>query len=488
MNAPAEISSIRAGWVIAFDGTRQTVIENGVVAWCGDTIVHVGSNAPSGVQSIVEAPGKLLMPGLISTHAHIGVHAGDRLVVDQGRRDLFFTGFLNYVTRRAVEDPGLSSFEDQRASARFGVASLLKSGVTTVLDMGTGGFADAGAVLDAAAEAGIRLYYGPYLTMVDYLYDAKGQVVRKFRDRGEKGQLDAAEKFALAHDGTHEGRIRAAIVVDELFGATPELLIGAKDLADRLNVPLTLHVAEQVFEFHETLRQTGCTPVGYLDRLGILGPNVVLGHCVYVSGHSLTAYPYRGDLEAIAASGATVAHAPLAWARRGVMLEDFRRYREHGITLSIGTDSYPQDLLLEMQMASVLCKVTTRDHEAAPAGEIFSAATLGGAAALGRPDLGRLCPGAKADLVLMDFTQARVGPVFDPVRALLHCATSDLVEDVVVNGNYVVRGGRVLFAEESELVEQASRSARAAWSRFADVDWQRRPVENAFPRSLADFD
>jgi cytosine/adenosine deaminase-related metal-dependent hydrolase len=90
-------------------------------------------------------------------------------------------------------------------------------------------------------------------------------------------------------------------------------------------------------------------------------------------------------------------------------LEDFQRYGAHGVALSIATDSYLQDMISEMQYASILAKVARRDHQAASAGKVFSAATLGGALALGRLDLGRLCAGAKADVVIVDFGDPR-GP------------------------------------------------------------------------------
>ena len=134
-------------------------------------------------------------------------------------------------------------------------------------------------------------------------------------------------------------------------------------MAARLKVGITLHASEQVHEFHEILRRTMRTPIGWLEDEGFLGPEVILGHCIYVSGHRFTSYPFKGDLEAIAASGASVAHSPVALARRGVTLDSFQRYREHGINLAIGTDSYPQDILAEMRWASLTCKVTERNNE-----------------------------------------------------------------------------------------------------------------------------
>jgi 5-methylthioadenosine/S-adenosylhomocysteine deaminase len=174
-----------------------------------------------------------------------------------------------------------------------------------------------------------------------------------------------------------------------------------------------------------------------------------------VSGHSLIAFPHPCDLELIADAGATVAHSPPALARRGVMLEDFQRYLDHGINVSIGTDSYPQDMLTEMQYASMLGKLATKNHEAASTADVFTAATLGGAKALRRDGLGRLCPCAKADIVIVDFTNPRAGPVFDPIKALLRCGTSDLVDHLIVDGVTVVENGEVRAWGTEELLTNA---------------------------------
>lgn len=460
-----ESTAIRAGWVLGFKNNSHVLITNGVIVWKGDEVTYVGQDVPTD-GALIEAPGKLIIPGLISTHAHIGIHAGDRFIADRGRVDFLSNGRLNYLARPAHQPYLPSSPASSRAAARFGLANLLKSGVTTVVNVGAATIAEAEAAICAAAQSGIRLYCGPALTAGGYTYDEFGQVTAQLQ-RGEEHQLvKMAEDFTRKHHESSNGRIRSAVIVDELFTSTPELLIAAKDLADRFGLIFSLHVAEQLFAFHEILRCTGDTPIGSLDRLKILGTNVILGQPLYMSGHSHTAYPYRGDLETIARSGSTIAHAPLIWSRRGIMLEDFGRCHELGINMSIGTDTYPQDMLLEMQLASVLCKVATKDHEAAPARDILNAATLSGAKALGRPDLGRLAEGAKADLVVIDFTHPRIGPVFDPIRALIHCAHSDLVEDVIIDGKWVVRGGCVGFADEGQLLDEARRYAKEAWNQL----------------------
>src|SRR5262249_20579012 len=145
------------------------------------------------------------------------------------------------------------------------------------------------------------------------------------------------------HDGACAGRLRGLLVLDEFFNSTPALLKAMRATASRLGVGLTLHFAEQVYEFHECVARTARTPVQALDEAGLLGPDVILGHCLYVAGHRFAGRPGDADLALLAKSGASVAHSPVAVARRGAMLESFRRFRDHGVRIALGTDSYPLD-------------------------------------------------------------------------------------------------------------------------------------------------
>jgi 5-methylthioadenosine/S-adenosylhomocysteine deaminase len=247
-------------------------------------------------------------------------------------------------------------------------------------------------------------------------------------------------------------------------------------------------VGEQVYEFQEALRSTGRTPVGILAEHGLLGPDLILGHCRFVGGNSQTAYPYDDDLDTLARSGATVAHAPLAGGRRGGALESFQRFRDRGIKLSIGTDTYPLDILAEMHAAALFCKVIDRKPEVGVAADVFRAATLGGANALGRDDLGRLCRGAKADITIVDFSALRIGPVYDPIRSLVHAATGELVDTVIIDGRVVVEGGRVLAWDMDAVTREVRRAAERIWNDFPAYHWSGQPVGTVFPRSFELWD
>lgn len=486
MNPAEKHTLIRARWVVGYQDGEHRLIEDGVIVVQGDHILHVGKEWTGPVDETIAAKSCLAIPGLISTHAHVAAQVTDRLVLDGGRRDFMRSGFLNCAPRKVSGGPSLGSFEDADASIAYAFAALLGHGVTTIAEAGN--TADVGEImLRHVGACGARLYYSPAFATGEYLFADDGRlVVQRDEAMGFAG-LERALRFIEDHDRAFDGRYRGILNPDEFYLSTPALLEQTRAEADRLGVGITMHFCEQLFEFHETVRLTGRTPVQNLADIGFLRPDVLLGHCIYVAGHPMVAYPWDGDLELIAASGATVCHAPLALARRGVFLSTFDRYRKAGVKLGMGTDSYPYDLIAEMRMASLAGKIVGMDNEAAKARAVFDAATLGGASALGRDDLGRLAPGAKADIVLVDFDDVAIGPVWDPIRSLVMCASGSNVRTVLVDGRIVVDEGRVLFADENELMRKAQESCEAVWRRFPETHWTGKAMVELFPPSLSQW-
>jgi len=475
---------VKGGWIVAFDGSEHRILEDGVVVFEGDEIRHVGRGYDGPVDRVVDASGDLVIPGLINVHVHIGSQAGDRMILDAGRRDLFRSGFLNHWPAKGVNGPNLFAYEDQQLSSRYSLASLLRFGSTTVVEMGGEFGSDPKGLAAMAAGIGLRLYTTPGFASANHYYDQSGRLHRHWDEKAGEAGLDRAAQVAADIDGSHGDLIRAILVPYEFYVCTPELLRRAKRLAGELEVGITLHVAESVIEFHDSLRELGKTPVAALSDLGFLGPEVILGHCLYTGGHSQVAYPFDGDLKAVAESGASVAHCPLVFARRGVTLESFQRYRDAGVNIGLGTDSYPQDILEEMKFATIAGKLADRDFEAAKARDVFNAATLGGAQALRRPDLGRIAPGAKADLVVVDFARLRIGPFLDPIKALVQCGTGEIVKHVFVAGRLVVEDGRIPGVDEAEMSAAVRRSTAAAWSHFAEFHHGPEPIDVAYPASF----
>jgi 5-methylthioadenosine/S-adenosylhomocysteine deaminase len=162
-------------------------------------------------------------------------------------------------------------------------------------------------------------------------------------------------------------------------------------------------------------------------------------------------------------------------------MESFDRYLEAGVRIGIGTDTYPLDIIAEMRYASLISRLVDRKAAGARAADVFNAATIGGATALGRADLGRLAAGAKADLLIVNLRTTRYGPVRDPINALVEYGSGADVETVIVDGEVVVENGRSTRIDDDELFAQAEAGAARAWDNWSGRDWNGRSVEQIIP-------
>ena len=476
------------GTIVAFDGQEHCLLQNGVLVFAGDTITHIGTSYKGKYERVIDAQGKLVIPGQISTHSHISAQEGARAILDGGRNEFSRSFFLNYLATPTHSGKTYLNDSDHIASIRYGIASLIRHGVTTVVNFAPGTAAEGKAIVDLVNEMGLRLYCAPVATSGSYHINPKGRLELVWDETAGLKALDEALKFVDHLTPQQKQLVTPIITVDEAFVATPSLLRRAREAATHLGLKLTLHAAEQIYEFHDAIRQRGKTPVGALAEDGILGSDVILAHCVYTSGHSATGYPYGQDLEVLAQTGTTVAHSPTVMARRGNALESFQRYLDAGVNVALGTDSYPLDMISEMRAAAQIGKVVDQRYDVALSRDIFNASNLAGARALGRPDLGRLSPGAKADIVLVDFENLAIGPVYDPIRALVHSANGNMVDTVIINGQVVLAEKQLLVGDEREILQAARTAAAGYWSTASERHWAKQPIEAQFPPSLKSWE
>jgi 5-methylthioadenosine/S-adenosylhomocysteine deaminase len=228
----------------------------------------------------------------------------------------------------------------------------------------------------------------------------------------------------------------------------------------------------------------GKTPIRWARDIGILGPRSILGHAIFTDEHSWTQWHTKDDVNILAESGASVAHCPSPFARYGHMLEDFGRYRRAGINIGFGTDVAPHNLIEEMRLAAILARVAARDINATSTAALFHAATVGGATALGRDDIGRLAPGARADLVLVDLSNPFMLPARDPLRSLVYTAADRAVQGVFVDGEKVVEAGRVLTLDHAEALALLAEAQARMEADVPNHDWAQRRSDEIAPLSL----
>jgi 5-methylthioadenosine/S-adenosylhomocysteine deaminase len=280
------------------------------------------------------------------------------------------------------------------------------------------------------------------------------------------------------------GRLFGMLAPAQVDTCTEELLQASVEAAKTRNAPLQIHASQSVVEFREMTARHGKTPLEWLDQIGVLYDGAIIAHCIFVDEHSWIRWPRKGDLERMARYGASVAHCPNIFARRGILLEDFGKYRRLGINIGLGTDTFPHNFIDEMRWATVLCKVAAENVEATSLAQVFDAATMGGAKALRRSDLGRLAPGCKADLSLVDLAHPSLQPVRDPLNSLVFSGLDRPITDVFVDGRQVVADGEVKTVDIQAVTEAMSRGQRAALARVSEADYARRTLDEIFPMTL----
>ncbi|HZQ36079.1 MAG TPA: chlorohydrolase family protein [Dehalococcoidia bacterium] len=479
MSAPASAqrTAIRAGWIIAHDGRGHRLLRDGVVVFEGDTILHVGPRFDGRVDVAIDGADRVVTPGLISTHAHIAGSPLDRsFIEDVGNPQFYNSGLFEMLpVRGAAQDEG-----GTRACVEFSLVEMLRGGCTTVAEMGGAGE----IVAEMAGRYGMRVYLAQGYRSGRWLTRDGKQVLWEWDEEGGRRGLQRAIDFIDRFDGAHGGLVRGFLSPMQVDTCSAELLRESYRLAEERRLPMQVHTSQSVNEFQEMLRRHGKTPIAWLSEIGALGPQTILGHAIIVGGSSWANYP-PGDLRIMAESGCSVAHAPWVFARRGIAMESFARYREAGITMSLGTDTNPQSMIEAMRWASVVSKIVDRRTLVAPGADVFDAATLGGARALGRDDLGRIAPGAKADLVLWRATSWTMTPLRDPVKNIVFNATSEDVAEVYVNGRQVVRDGRVAGADERRILAELQAAGERMWPRMAEFDWSGRGADELSPQTYA---
>jgi 5-methylthioadenosine/S-adenosylhomocysteine deaminase len=223
------------------------------------------------------------------------------------------------------------------------------------------------------------------------------------------------------------------------------------------------------------------TPIRFLADIGFLDDRTLLGHAVFTTAHDWTRYPFGDDLRVLAERGSTVGHCPYKYAKMAMTLHSFQRYLDAGVTLALGTDTYPLDIVSELRWASILAKVTDANYQAGLARDVFNAATVGGCRFLGREDLGRLAPGAKADILLINLDHVGGSLYADPIKALVDSASGRDVDTAIVDGQVLVQGGRATRVDEDAVYAKAREATQHYWSRVPGWRWDSATVDQIVP-------
>jgi 5-methylthioadenosine/S-adenosylhomocysteine deaminase len=486
---------IAASWIVGHEHGRHTLIRDGVLVYENNRILFVGKAFEGTVERTIDATGMLVAPGFIDTHVHSGHRASHRLITDTGRPMYYGQPFLEISVPKQGKvvkgDPrylkhgeagSAAAFE---LNAAFTVAELLRNGVTTFVEYGSQ-LSVQDALLAEVTRLGGRAYLAPGYDCGRWVADADGRLTRVRDDALGREGFKTALAWIEKNNGAADGRIRGILVPREVETASIEILKLTRRAADEHRLPMATHAAYSVIEFYEVVREHMKTPIELLDDLGMLRPTLNIGHGNFISDNPNLNYAVHRDLDLMGKAGASVSHCPINIVRRARVLDNWQRYSEAGVNMCIGSDTYPRDMIMNMRTASYLGKVLSHTYFAATAADVFRAATLGGASSLGRDDLGRLAPGALADIILIDLTgrnSLRYGPVRDPVKSVVECGVGDDVDTVIVDGNIVMQGGVIPGVDFARLRKDAQAAAEQIWATLSDWDPLGRTHEEACPWS-----
>ena len=393
---------------------------------------------------VVDLGGMTVIPGLVQAHMHV-TQALFRGLCD----DLALMDWLRERTW-----PMESSHDDasNACSARLAAMELIRSGTTSIIDMGTTLHED--AIFEVMAETGMRGLFGK--CMMD-MGDDLPAVMREDADACIRETERLIRRWHMAENG----RLRYAVAPRFVPSCSERLLASARDLARQNGLRLHTHASENLGEI--ALVESRCHErnVRYLDRIGYTGEDVILAHCIWLD---------EEEKRILADTGTHVVHCPSSNTKLSSGIAPVTELKAMGAHVALGLDGAHNhmDGLLEVRLASVLQKARTNDPRAMPAMEALEIATLGGAAAMGQADeLGSIEPGKKADLVVLDMDMPHSLPAWgrDPVQRVVYQATRENVVHTMVDGRFLYRDRTFLTLDPVRTLADAERHCAAVMQR-----------------------
>ncbi|MFN8636720.1 MAG: amidohydrolase [Chloroflexota bacterium] len=432
---------VTAAGVVTVDPS-DTILRPGALAVSGDRIVAVG--APDDLarryapKKRIDRPACWIFPGLINTHNHLWQTMLKGLGDDMGLIDWI----------RTLLVPTMPVLDDEQAylASALGALESARSGCTTMLDF---------------------MHHFPRLSLYDETIRAFEEIggslvmARTVRDNVATTTAGYAADLTLDQQLAHiesllerHGRDRVWVAPGTVWGMTVDGLKQVRAFADRLGLLITIHMNEVAFDSEESVRRFGMRSVPLLASLGFLQDDVLHAHGVWNDDE---------DIKILARHRCAVSYNPISNMYLGSGVPPIVKMREAGVRLSLATDgaasNNSQDMIEALKFGALLQKVAHKDSTVVTAPEILRMATVGGADALHRADLGYLAPGMQADFFLFDPRRPKSTPLHDPISTLVYTGGEQNVVTTVAAGRVVLEDGEIVTANEAELLERAQQAA-----------------------------
>lgn len=372
--------------------------------------------------------GRIVIPGLINTHAHGGMSA-QRGCCDEGNLFEWAASLAPFTS--------VLTLEDNRIGCELAVMEMVRNGITAACDCARYG---AGLFADAASRIGMRALSGAL---------ANSPSLRKAGRPNWPLALEETEASMARHAGN--GLVRHYLGAHSPYSCEPDLLVAVKAEAEARNLPFVIHLAESPIEVEMIRERHGLTPFRHLDRLGVLDRRSILAHCVWLDDQ---------EIARLAETGAGVAHNPVSNAKLASGVAPIPAMRRAGVSVGLGTDSTVSnnslDIFQEMKVSVLMQRVSTGNAHIIGAAEAFAMATREGARVLCWDDeIGTLEPGKAADLVVLELDHPMTLTPQLVLSDLVYRAGPQHIREVMVAGRTLYADGRFTFIDAAETLARA---------------------------------
>ncbi len=431
---------VGGGIVVTMDGARA-IYQEGSVAVRGDSIVAVGpgGDIEARYQSAqaIDARGHLVLPGFINGHTHVPMTLFRGLHDDVTLNDWLYKYIFPAEAKNVNE-------EFVRWGTRLAAAEQIRAGVTTFADMYY--FED--AIAEETKAAGMRGLLGE--TFIDFPAPD---------NKSEAAMLAYTERFLKRWQG--DPLIHAAAAPHSIYTCSKKTLQDATALARKYHAPILIHVAEMKKEWEDSEKANGMSPVAYLDKIGVLGPDIVAAHCIFVDD---------ADRKLLAEHRTGCVHNPSSNMMIASGVSPVSEMRSAGVAVGLGTDgpagsNNDLDLMEEIDLAAKLAKISKLDPLALNAKSVVEMATIDGARALHmEKEIGSLEMGKKADIVLISLNEPHAVPMYDVYAQIAYSLKGNDVRTVIIGGKIVMQDHLLLTVDERKVMDKAREYGKAVKS------------------------
>ncbi|PWW25482.1 cytosine/adenosine deaminase-related metal-dependent hydrolase [Cytobacillus oceanisediminis] len=481
-------TKLKGKYVIGYDGEDHVILEDAEVVYENDTIVYVGKNYLGQADKVIDAGNALISPGFIDLNA-LGDIDHDILHMEASttrQKNLLWSE--RYVEQGHRE---IMTGEEEAFKSLYAYSQLILHGITTAMPITSvhykrwaETYEELASAASHAASLGLRIYLGPSYQSGVRVVQGDGNIKIYWDEEAGRKGLERAVKFVEEFDGSFNGLVRGMLAPERIECQTEESLIQTKHYSDKLGVPIKLHAAQGSFEYHTIINNHGVTPIRHLYNLGFLGSKTGIPHAHFISGYSEALAGDGDDLALLKETNTTVIHCPLIIGRHGQAMESFAKYKRAGINLALGTDTFPPDMFQNIRTGSMLSRIVDKEVEDSAYADFYRAATLGAAKFLGRDDLGRLAPGAKADIIAIDLDGFHMGILDDPIRTMIASGTGRDVKLSIINGNVVMKDRKIPNLNLDEIKCKGQKYFEKMRKGYMERDYQQLPENELLPPSF----